>query len=56
MKQNISHDELHDLANHHALTRQIMGVERGFGYRTIHSESAILLFYKNHQSRKDETY
>ena len=30
--QNISYDELHDLANHHTLIRQIMGVERGFGY------------------------
>jgi hypothetical protein len=30
--QNISYDELHDLANHHTLIRQIMGVERSFGY------------------------
>jgi len=30
--QNISYDDLHDLANHHSLIRQIMGVERGFGY------------------------
>jgi len=30
--QNISYDDLHDLANHHTLIRQIMGVERGFGY------------------------
>jgi len=30
--QNISYDELHDLANHHTLIRQIIGVERGFGY------------------------
>ena len=30
--QNISYDELHDLANHHTLIRQIVGVERGFGY------------------------
>jgi IS5 family transposase len=30
--QNISYDELHDLANHHTLIRQIMGVEKGFGY------------------------
>lgn len=29
--QNISYDELHDLANHHALIRQIMGVESEFG-------------------------
>jgi transposase, IS5 family len=30
--QNISYDELHDLANHHILVRQIMGVEKGFGH------------------------
>lgn len=30
--QNISYDELHDLANHHSLIRQIMGVENGFGH------------------------
>ena len=30
--QNISYDDLHDLANHHSLIRQIMGVESGFGY------------------------
>lgn len=30
--QNISYDELHDLANYHGLIRQIMGVESGFGY------------------------
>ena len=30
--QNISYDELHDLANHHTLIRQIMGIESGFGY------------------------
>ena len=29
--QNISYDELHDLANHHTLVRQIMGIESGFG-------------------------
>lgn len=29
--QNISYDELHDLANHHTLIRQIMGVETEFG-------------------------
>lgn len=29
--QNISYDELHDLANHHTLIRQIMGVESEFG-------------------------
>lgn len=29
--QNISYDELHDLANHHALIRQIMGIEGVFG-------------------------
>lgn len=30
--QNISYDELHDLANHHILVRQLMGVETSFGY------------------------
>ena len=30
--QNISYEELHDLANHHTMIRQIMGVESGFGY------------------------
>jgi transposase, IS5 family len=30
--QNISYDDLHDLANNHNLVRQIMGVERSFGY------------------------
>jgi hypothetical protein len=30
--QNISYDELHDLANYHTLIRQIMGIERGFSY------------------------
>ncbi len=30
--QNISYDDLHDLANNHTLVRQIMGVERSFGY------------------------
>jgi IS5 family transposase len=30
--QNISYDDLHDLANNHTLIRQIMGVERNFGY------------------------
>jgi IS5 family transposase len=29
--QNISYDELHDLANHHSLIRQIMGIESDFG-------------------------
>ncbi len=40
--QNISYDDLHDLANHHSLVRQIMGVEtlpgferQEFGYQTI---------------------
>ena len=28
--QNISYEELHDLANHHTMIRQIMGVESGF--------------------------
>jgi hypothetical protein len=30
--QNISYDELHHIANNDHLIRQIMGVERGFGY------------------------
>jgi IS5 family transposase len=30
--QNISYDELHDLANHHSLIRQIMGIETDFGH------------------------
>ena len=30
--QNISYDELFDLANHHTMIRQLMGVESGFGY------------------------
>lgn len=33
--QNISYDELHDLANHHSLIRQIMGIESGFGYEKV---------------------
>lgn len=33
--QNISYDELHDLANHHTLIRQIMGIEKGFGYERL---------------------
>ena len=33
--QNISYDELHDLANHHALIRQIMGIENGFGHEKV---------------------
>jgi hypothetical protein len=36
--QNISYDELHDLANHHTLIRQIMGVEKGFGYERYEFE------------------
>ncbi|MBL7110951.1 MAG: hypothetical protein ISS19_03300 [Bacteroidales bacterium] len=30
--QNISYDELHHISNYDGLIRQIMGVERGFGY------------------------
>jgi len=30
--QNISYDELHHIANNDHLIRQIMGIERGFGY------------------------
>jgi IS5 family transposase len=35
---NISYDDLHDLANNHALIRQIMGVEKGFGYERYEFE------------------
>ena len=30
--KNHSYEDLHDLANNHTLIRQIMGIERGFGY------------------------
>lgn len=30
--QNISYDELHDLANHHSIVRQIMGIENDYGF------------------------
>lgn len=30
--QNLSYDELHDLANHHTMIRQIMGVENSSGF------------------------
>jgi hypothetical protein len=30
--QDISYDELHDLADHHTMIRQLMGVESGFGH------------------------
>lgn len=30
--QNISYDDLHDLSNNHSLVRQVMGVEKDFGY------------------------
>jgi len=30
--QNISYDELYDLADYHMMIRQLMGVESGFGY------------------------
>lgn len=30
--QNISYEELHDLANHHRLIRQIMGIESDYGF------------------------
>ncbi len=35
---NISYDDLHDLANNHALIRQIMGVEKGFGHEIYEFE------------------
>lgn len=31
--QNISYDDLHDLANHHTLIRQVMGIESDFGHK-----------------------
>ena len=47
--QNISYDDLHDLANHHSLVRQIMGVEtlpgferQEFGYQTIVNNVGLL--------------
>jgi transposase, IS5 family len=41
--QNISYDELHDLANHHSLIRQIMGIESkdDFERQTIGYQSII---------------
>lgn len=33
--QNISYDDLHDMANHHTLIRQIMGIESDFGHEKI---------------------
>jgi len=36
--QNISYDELHDLADHHTMIRQIMGIESGFGYEKYEFE------------------
>ena len=30
--KDFSYDDLHDLANNHSLIRQIMGIEKGFGY------------------------
>ena len=35
---NISYDDLHDLANNHTLIRQIMGVEKGWGYERYEIE------------------
>jgi transposase, IS5 family len=36
--QNISYDELLDLANYHTMIRQLMGVESGFGYEKYQFE------------------
>jgi IS5 family transposase len=36
--KDLSYDDLHDLANNHALIRQIMGVEKGFGYERYEFE------------------
>jgi len=33
--QNVSYDELHDLADHHTMIRQIMGIESCFGQEKI---------------------
>jgi len=41
--QNISYDDLHDLANNHSLIRQVMGVENDFGYeRYVFSYQCII--------------
>ena len=36
--QNISYDDLHDMANHHSMIRHLMGVETEFGYEKIKFE------------------
>jgi hypothetical protein len=36
--QNISYDELLDLANYHTMIRQLMGIESGFGYEKYQFE------------------
>ena len=36
--QNISYDELHHIANHDSLIRQLMGVEKDFGYERYEFE------------------
>lgn len=36
--QNISYDDLHDLANHHTMIRQIMGIETIHGYERYNIE------------------
>ncbi|HUX58026.1 MAG TPA: ISNCY family transposase [Bacteroidales bacterium] len=36
--KDLSYDDLHDLANNHSLIRQIMGVEKGFGYERYEFE------------------
>jgi len=40
---NITYDELHDLANHHTLIRQLMGVETDFGYEKVKFEYQNIL-------------
>lgn len=35
---NISYDALHDLANNHRTMRQLMGIERRFGYEPVEFE------------------
>jgi len=41
--QNISYDDLHDMANHHSMIRHLMGVETEFGYEKIKFEYQNIL-------------
>jgi transposase, IS5 family len=51
--QNISYDELFDLANYHTMIRQLMGVESGFGYEKYQFEYQNI--YDNVSLLDDET-